>query len=470
VHYLLISLWRAVVVTIDDLWPQCRLSIENKVNRGAWLGGLNTLSLVDYSDDTVVLGVATAAQYARIADRHFDVLQESVQEFFGSGTTLRLEIDEFAHDVPRPAPTQPAPAMPSVPRPVTTHSTGRDRSTRLDPKMTFESFIPGQSTRLAFAAAQTVAETPGQAYNPLMIYGPSGLGKTHLLHAIGNYVNVHYPERSVVYVSTETFLNDFIEAIQSKSTLALHKRYRECDVLLIDDIQFMESRKGTFHDEIFHTYNALHSEGKQVVLTSDRSPRDLAGLEDRFRTRLLQGLITEVDQPDLQTRVAIIRSKAAADNIVLPDDVVEFIAHRVRDNIRELEGSITMLRAYAGLRQEKISLELAQSTLSNIGQEHVVLLPDNIIAAVAEFYGFSSTDIKGPNRSRPLVTARHVAMFLMRELLPDYSYPMIARVFGDRNHTTVISGVEKIRGQLPNDQVLFTQVTQLKRRLQSSTE
>ena len=456
--------------TIDDLWPQCRLSIETKVNRGAWLGGLNTLSLVDYSDEAVVLGVATAAQYARIADRHFDLIQESVHEFFGSGTTLRLEIDESAAPAPvAPVATEPA-ATSSTPSTNPMSTAGRDRSTRLDPKMTFESFIPGQSTRLAFAAAQTVAETPGRAYNPLLIHGPSGLGKTHLLHAIGNYVNAHYPNRSVVYVSTETFLNDFIEAIQTKSTLALHKRYRECDVLLIDDIQFMESRKGTFHDEIFHTYNALHGEGKQVVLTSDRSPRDLAGLEDRFRTRLLQGLITEVDQPDLQTRIAIIRSKAAADNIVLPDDVVEFIANRVRDNIRELEGSITMLRAYAGLRQEKISLELAQSTLSNIGQEQVILLPDTIVSAVAEFYGFSSTDIKGPNRSRPLVTARHVAMFLMRDLLPDYSYPMIARVFGDRNHTTVIAGVEKIKAQLPNDQQLFTQVTQLKRRLQSTTE
>jgi chromosomal replication initiator protein len=332
--------------------------------------------------------------------------------------------------------------------------------------MTFDSFVPGSSNRLAFAAAQSVAETPGRAYNPLMIYGNSGLGKTHLLHAIGNYVQENYPGRKVLYVSTETFLNDFIRAIQTRTQLALHERYRENDVLLIDDIQFMETRGETFHEEIFHTYNALHGDGKQIVLTSDRSPRDLAGLQDRFRSRLLQGLVTEIDQPDLETRIAILRSKAEREGIDLPSDVAEWIAHRVRDNIRELEGSITMLRAFANLRQEPISLELAKAHLTNLGQEQVILKPETILAVVSEFYGLSVEDVRGAKRLRPLVHARHVAMYLIRDLLTNYSYPMIARIFDGRNHTTVISGVEKIREQIALNAETLSQINQLKRRLQ----
>jgi chromosomal replication initiator protein len=332
--------------------------------------------------------------------------------------------------------------------------------------MTFDSFVPGSSNRLAFAAAQSVAETPGRAYNPLMIYGNSGLGKTHLLHAIGNYVQENYPGRKVLYVSTETFLNDFIRAIQTRTQLALHDRYRENDVLLIDDIQFMETRGETFHEEIFHTYNALHGEGKQIVLTSDRSPRDLAGLQERFRSRLLQGLVTEIDQPDLETRIAILRSKAEREGIELPGDVAEWIAQRVRDNIRELEGSITMLRAFANLRQEPISLELAKNHLTNLGQEQIILKPETILAVVSDFYGLSVEDVRGSKRLRPLVHARHVAMYLIRDLLDNYSYPMIARIFDGRNHTTVISGVEKIKDQLAVNSELLAQINQLKRRLQ----
>jgi len=235
---------------------------------------------------------------------------------------------------------------------------------------------------------------------------------------------------------------------------------------LIDDIQFMETRGDTFHEEIFHTYNSLHSDGKQIVLTSDRSPRDLAGIQERFRSRLLQGLLTEIDQPDLETRIAILRTKAELDGVDLPNDVVEFIANRVRDNIRELEGSITMLRAFANLRQEPITLELAKRHLTNLGQEQVVLKPDTILEAVANYYGLTVAEIRGPKRLRPLVNARHVAMYLMRELLSDYSYPMIAKIFDDRNHTTVISGVEKIRNQLPENEELFNQVNALRRQLQ----
>ena len=252
--------------------------------------------------------------------------------------------------------------------------------------------------------------------------------------------------------------------------MALQARYRECDVLLIADIQFMETRGDSFHEDIFHTYNTLHGQGKQIVLTSDRAPKNLTGLQDRFRSRLLQGLITEVDQPDLETRIAILRSKAEADGVVLPTDVIEFIASRVRDNIRELEGSITMLRAHANLRQEPISLALAQKYLVHLGHEKVALKPDTILAAVAAYYGISAEDIQGPKRLRPIVHARHVAMYLMRNLLNDFSYPMIARIFDNRNHTTVISAVEKVQKQLTSNDDMLTQITALRQQLRGDSE
>lgn len=449
--------------TGEERWAQLRDSLRSNASDAVWQAGLNKLSLVDYRENEFVIGAPNQIQLLRVQQRYLPFITEEAQRINGPATQVSLVISdvdtdhlqEVREEAPAPEPVATLSFSPSV-----------DRPARLDPRMTFDSFVPGSSNRLAFAAAQSVAETPGRTYNPLMIYGSSGLGKTHLLHAIGNYVQENYPGRKVLYVSTETFLNDFIRAIQTRTQLALHERYREVDVLLIDDIQFMETRGETFHEEIFHTYNALHGEGKQIVLTSDRSPRDLAGLQDRFRSRLLQGLVTEIDQPDLETRIAILRSKAEGEGIELPNEVAEWIAQRVRDNIRELEGSITMLRAFANLRQEPISLELAKNHLTNLGAEQIILKPETILSAVADFYGLGVEDIRGSKRLRPLVHARHVAMYLIRDLLNNYSYPMIARIFDGRNHTTVISGVEKIKEQLALNTEVLAEVNQLKRRLQ----
>ncbi len=358
-------LWRKLVQGGEEIWTALRDSLRGNASEAVWAAGLNTLRLVDYHDDQIVIGAPNQIQLLRVQQRYLPFITEQAQLLVGHDVHVSLTVTDSSDDnsalggggVDEPEVSVVAP----------TFAASVDRPARLDPRMTFDSFVPGSSNRLAFAAAQSVAETPGRAYNPLMIYGNSGLGKTHLLHAIGNYVQENYPGRKVLYVSTETFLNDFIRAIQTRTQLALHERYRENDVLLIDDIQFMETRGETFHEEIFHTYNALHGEGKQIVLTSDRSPRDLAGLQERFRSRLLQGLVTEIDQPDLETRIAILRSKSEREGIALPNDVAEWIAHRVRDNIRELEGSITMLRAFANLRQEPISLELAKAHLTNLG-------------------------------------------------------------------------------------------------------
>ncbi len=447
----------------EDMWIEVRDSLRGNASEAVWSAGLNTLRLVDYHDDQLVIGAPNQIQLKRVQDRYLPFITEQARHVLGENVRVSLTLsdaDVNAVGTPPEADVDVDPAPTSAP-----FAASVDRPARLDPRMTFDSFVPGSSNRLAFAAAQSVAETPGRAYNPLMIYGNSGLGKTHLLHAIGNYVQENYPGRKVLYVSTETFLNDFIRAIQTRTQLALHERYRENDVLLIDDIQFMETRGETFHEEIFHTYNALHGEGKQIVLTSDRSPRDLAGLQERFRSRLLQGLVTEIDQPDLETRIAILRSKSEREGIELPNDVAEWIAQRVRDNIRELEGSVTMLRAFANLRQEPISLDLAKAHLTNLGHEQVILKPETILSVVADFYGLTVEDVRGAKRLRPLVRARHIAMYLIRDLLDNYSYPMIARIFDGRNHTTVISGVEKIREQIALNGELLAQINQLKRRL-----
>lgn len=448
----------------EEVWSALRDSLRGNASEAVWAAGLNTLRLVDYHDNEIVIGAPNQIQLQRVQQRYLPFITEQVHQVVGDHVNVSLTLSD--ESVTTSAPDD-APARDETT--TVTFAPSVDRPARLDPRMTFDSFVPGSSNRLAFAAAQSVAETPGRAYNPLMIYGNSGLGKTHLLHAIGNYVHENYPGRKVLYVSTETFLNDFIRAIQTRTQLALHERYRENDVLLIDDIQFMETRGETFHEEIFHTYNALHGEGKQIVLTSDRSPRDLAGLQERFRSRLLQGLVTEIDQPDLETRIAILHSKSEREGIELPRDVAEWIAQRVRDNIRELEGSVTMLRAFANLRQEPITLDLAKSHLTNLGHEQVSLKPETILSAVSDFYGLSVEEIRGSKRLRPLVHARHVAMYLIRDLLDNYSYPMIARIFDGRNHTTVISGVEKIKEQLTSNSELLAQINQLKRQLQGET-
>jgi len=458
------GLWKTQMPTGEEIWASLLKALQNKASEAVWHAGLNTLRLVDYSDNVLTIGAPNQIQLLRVQQKFLSFLTEEARALSGLPTTISLIVDQNVAG--RPVSEAPEVQPPVVEAPAVVASPSSDRPLRLNKDMTFDAFVEGPSNRLARAAAMSAAETPGRVYNPLMMYGNSGLGKTHLLHAIGNYIQENYPHRKVLYVSTETFLNDFIRAIQTRTQLALHERYREIDVLLIDDIQFMEERGESFHEEIFHTYNTLHSEGKQIVLTSDRSPHDLAGLQERFRSRLLQGLVTQINQPDLETRIAILMAKAEREGMDLPQEVAEWIANRVRDNIRELEGSITMLRAFAALRQEPVSLELAKANLVNLGNERVVLKPETIIEAVANFYGLPAGDIRGSKRLRPLVHARHVAMYLIRDLLNNYSYPMIAKIFDGRNHTTVISGVEKVAQQLATNPELLAQVNDLKRRLQ----
>ncbi len=461
----------------SELWTRCTASLREQVSDTTWqmwLAGIRPLSL---AHDEVVLGVPNVVVRERVQSRFLPLIQETLSAMAGGPVQVKLTVVEQPDPAPRPGagpdPTEkaprgvvrrsldPSPLPPAMARRPGIR-TGRETATvSLDPRFTFDTFVAASSNRLAHAAARAVAETPGRSYNPLFIYGDSGLGKTHLLHAIGNYVQENFPAQTVLYVTTETFMNDFVDALRMSATIAFKRRYRVCDVLLIDDVQFMQKKEG-LQEEFFHTYNDLHSAGKQIVLTSDRPPKSIETLEDRLRSRFLSGLITEVDPPDIETRLAILRSKAEADHDDIPNDVLEFIATHVTDNIRELEGALIRVTAFASLNQLPVTLDLAERVLSDIvgAGEPRRITPQMILDATAASYGFTVDALCGPSRTRPLVTARQVAMYLVRNLT-DYSYPAIARVFGGRDHTTVIHAVDKISTQMKERRQIYEQVTEL---------
>ncbi|MEO2157651.1 MAG: chromosomal replication initiator protein DnaA, partial [Acidimicrobiales bacterium] len=315
----------------------------------------------------------------------------------------------------------------------------------------------------AHAAAQAVAETPGRSYNPLFIYGDAGLGKTHLLQAVGNYVTAHYPTYRVQYVSSETFMSRFVEAIRNKQLQEFKDRYRKNDVLLVDDIQFMEGKEG-LQEEFFHTFNSIQQEGGQIVMSSDRSPDSISTLEDRLRSRFKMGLVTHIQPPDVETRLAILRKKAeqTPSGIQVPDDVLLFIAESITNNIRELEGALTRVTAYSSLNHEPCTRALAVSILSDLisSTSPLIITPELILSKTTDLYGFSREELIGPNRRRPLVTARQVSMYVFRELT-DLSYPSLGRLFGGRDHTTVIHAVDKIGKLMPERRDIYDQVSAL---------
>ncbi|MDG4822175.1 chromosomal replication initiator protein DnaA [Asanoa sp. WMMD1127] len=340
---------------------------------------------------------------------------------------------------------------------------------RLNPKYMFETFVIGSSNRFAHAASVAVAESPAKAYNPLFIYGSSGLGKTHLLHAIGHYATTLGNARSVRYVSTEEFTNDFINSLRDDKTSAFQRRYRDVDILLIDDIQFLENRERT-QEEFFHTFNTLHNANKQIVITSDRSPKQLATLEDRLRTRFEWGLLADIQPPDLETRIAILQKKAAQERLYAPPDVLEFIASRIANSIRELEGALIRVTAFASLTRSPVELAIAEEVLRDFipdgsGPE---ITADQIMVSTADYFGVSLEDLRGHSRSRVLVNARQVAMYLCRELT-DLSLPRIGQAFGGRDHTTVMHADRKIRQQMAERRSLYNQIAELTNRIKQTS-
>ncbi|MFE6996428.1 chromosomal replication initiator protein DnaA [Microbacterium sp. NPDC057659] len=363
--------------------------------------------------------------------------------------TAPVEIPDFGHaeanrpDSPR---EQPIPTR---------------HESRLNPKYTFDNFVIGQSNRFAHAAAVAVAEAPAKAYNPLFIYGDSGLGKTHLLHAIGDYAQSLYAGVKVRYVSSEEFTNDFINSIANNRGAAFQARYREVDILLIDDIQFLQGRAET-QEAFFHTFNTLHDHNKQVVITSDVAPKHLTGFEDRMRSRFEWGLITDVQAPDLETRIAILRKKAQSDALHIPDEVLEYIATVVSSNIRELEGALIRVSAFASLNRSTLDIALAQTVLRDIVDqaEDNIISPTDIITATAQYFKLTVDDLYGSSRSQQIATARQIAMYLCRERT-NLSLPKIGQLFGNRDHTTVMYACKKISELMKERRSIYNQVTEI---------
>jgi chromosomal replication initiator protein len=345
------------------------------------------------------------------------------------------------------------------------HVSARPAQARLNPKYTFETFVIGSSNRFAHAAAVAVAEAPAKAYNPLFIYGDSGLGKTHLLHAIGHYAQSLYAGARVRYVSSEEFTNDFINMIRDGKQDGFRRRYRDVDILLVDDIQFLENKEGT-QEEFFHTFNTLHNASKQIVISSDRAPKRLVTLEDRLRSRFEWGLLTDVQPPELETRIAILRKKAIQEGLNAPPEVLEYIASRISTNIRELEGALIRVTAFASLNRQSVDLQLAEIVLKDLIPEAQgpEITATTIMGQTASYFGLSIDDLCGTSRSRVLVTARQIAMYLCRELT-DLSLPKIGQQFGGRDHTTVMHADRKIRSLMAERRSIYNQVTELTNRI-----
>ncbi|HWD09991.1 MAG TPA: chromosomal replication initiator protein DnaA [Actinomycetota bacterium] len=398
--------------------------------------------------------------------RYLALISQSVATLAGTDIPIELQVDPdpaTGAPAPRPSPNgAPPPAPPGRP-------TGPPAASlpSLNARYVFDTYVIGASNRFAHAAALAVAESPAQAYNPLFIYGGVGLGKTHLLHAIGHYIHQTQPNAVVCYVSSEKFTNDFITAVGDTGRISgFKRRYRENDVLLVDDIQFLENKEATV-EEFFHTFNTLHDAQRQLVLTSDRPPKQL-GLEERVRSRFEWGLITDVQPPDLETRIAILRKKAALDGSDLSDDVLTFIASRIESNIRELEGALIRVIAFASLDKRPVSLALAETVLKDLYPDSGPgsITPQLIIAETSRYFNITPDELFSPSRNRPVATARQIAMYLCRELT-DLSLPRIGQIFGGRDHSTVMHAAAKIRKQMAEQRSTYTQIQELTSRIRT---
>jgi len=462
------EIWNSIMgsLTADDrITPQLHGFISLAVPQGV-MGG--TLYL-DVPNDL------TAAQFTkRMRAPIMEALARVDQDAQNAASTFRVVVNPDLADAhltaPIPIQTGALPSTgapvaapvgrPPLEEPVETASVSRS-DTRLNPKYTFDNFVIGQSNRFAHAAAVAVAEAPAKAYNPLFIYGDSGLGKTHLLHAIGDYAISLYAGIKVRYVSSEEFTNDFINSIANNRGSAFQARYRDVDILLIDDIQFLQGRAET-QEAFFHTFNQLHDHDKQVVITSDVPPKHLTGFEDRMRSRFEWGLITDVQAPDLETRIAILRKKAQSERLHIPDEVLEYIATVVSSNIRELEGALIRVSAFASLNRSTLDMSLAQTVLRDIVDQDDanVISPTDIITATAAYFKLTVDDLYGSSRSQSVATARQIAMYLCRERT-SLSLPKIGQLFGNRDHTTVMYAYKKISDLMKERRSIYNQVSEI---------
>ena len=445
-----------------DFFRNAVQSRVSPVNWQTWLAPLG----VQPDEGSVSITAPSEFHLQWVREKHLTVLEEAAQATFGPDRKILFEIDmsgpvDGDTDLEEEEEWQPVDvdsALPELP----------NSERRLQAKYTFDNFVVGQSNRFAHAAAMAVAEQPGGHYNPLFIYGGAGLGKTHLLHAVGHHALELRPAAVVRYVSSENFFNEFIDGIRKKRMDEFKARYRTTDVLLLDDVQFFE-RKEQILEEFFHTFNDLYEAGKQMVISSDRHPKHLATLEDRLRSRFEWGLLTDIQPPDVETRLAILRKNAEFAPKPVSSEVLHFIAENVQDNIRELEGALTRVTAYAALTNQSITFPMAQDVLQDLvptASQRPVSAED-IIKATAAAYGFSADDLRSPSRRQPLVLSRQVAMYVCREQT-DLSLPKIGALFGGRDHTTVMHAIDKVKRLLLTDHQVFERVTALSQQLRKT--
>ena len=453
----------------ERIWASCAQSIRSQVSDAVWRTTFNGARATAFDQGSLTIVVPTSLQKARIERRYFNLLADALDET-EPDVMVRIEIDpdwdvsDNFSVAEAAAPPGEGPAWRDAGGPTDAMATSGD-SGGPDTRLTFEQFVTGTSNRFSHAAALAVAETPAGPYNPLLIHGDSGLGKTHLLRAIAHYVNSHYPSYKVRYVTSETFLNEFVQAIRNSTQPEFKQVYRSNDVLLVDDIQFMEGKDG-LQEEFFHTFNDLLQNGAQIVLSSDRPPDAIPTLEDRLRSRFKSGLITDIQPPDLVTRLAILEKKAESAVIEIPSEVLSFIAENITDSIRELEGALIKVTAYANITGQRCSYELAKRVLADL-IDNTVKAPvtvKSILDATAELFNFSVDQITGGSRRRPLVDARQIAMYVTRNLT-DLSYPEIGRAFGNRDHTTVIHAVRKIEHHMTERKDIFDKVQDLQKQV-----
>jgi chromosomal replication initiator protein len=465
----------------DDLWQEVSRLLRAQLGDATyrtWLAGVQAL---DLQNGVLRLSVPHQVARQRIETAYAKPISEALRQV----SDIDVDIELLVETAPREtidtlllsgetpgSPVAPDVRPQAVVEPPAASPTLGLRDERscgaLNPHYTFEQFVIGASNRFAHAAAMSVAEKPAASYNPLFIYGDSGLGKTHLLHAVGHHLCQLFPHKRVRYVTTEIFMNEFVEAIRTNARPDFKRRYREVDLLLVDDVQFMQNHE-RLQEEFFHTFDSLHGSGSQLVLSSDRPPKAMATLEDRLRTRFEWGLQTDIQPPEYETRLAILRHKARAQGFIdTPDEVLSFIATHITDNVRELEGALIRVAAYASLTRIPATEDLAREVLADDLRTKCsrVITPQVILDETAKMFGWTIDDLCGRSRRRPLVTARQIGMYVFRELT-DYSYPQIAREFGGRDHTTVMHAVEKITDQMAERRHIYEQVSELINRIKS---
>lgn len=440
---------------LEQIWEEALKMIEEETSPVSFATWIQPIVPCGIIGNKIILQVKESFLKEIIEKRHLPLIRTAIKMVTKNEYDIMITTEEEQkagnlHNLAAEKPTE------------------NELARNLNPKYVFDSFVVGNSNRMAHAASLAVAESPAQAYNPLFLYGNSGLGKTHLMHSIGHFILDRNPQAKVLYVTSETFTNELINSIQNNKNEEFRNKYRNIDVLMIDDIQFISKKEGT-QEEFFHTFNALYESNKQIIISSDRPPKEIKTLEDRLRSRFEWGLIADVQPPDYETRIAILKKKAERDNLTVPDDVMAYIAKNIASNIRELEGALTRIVAFATLTNQDISIALAENSLKDIFSENSAtpLTPELIQQVVAEYYNIRVEDIQGSKKPKNIAFPRQVSMYLCRKLL-DISLPKIGESFGGRDHTTVIYAISKIEKQLESDEGLQKTVHALEKEIKES--